>query len=159
MLLLMKHLKSRLIFANGFSKKTGFSKTNAKYYWSRSNHPWGRFAQVIQNPETSVEEEIKRGSETDILVVFKKENGERFALHIENKRTTGKFTPYQPESYVVRAEDWKNTEKFKNYSEYETVLIAPLEFYRNNFEASNIFDRFVSHEEISLLLPIFNPTM
>ena len=31
----------------------------------------------------------------------------------------------------------------RNYSEFETILIAPLEFYQRNFDASNIFDRFV----------------
>jgi len=56
----------------------------------------------------------------------------------------------------LRAEKWLNQEKFGNYSDFETILIAPMEFYRRNFDAANIFDRFVSYEEISILLPEFN---
>ena len=53
----------------------------------------------------------------------------------------------------MRAEVWKNNEKFGSYSDYETVLVAPIEFYSNNFEDSKKFDKFVSYEEVGQLLP------
>lgn len=49
-----------------------------------------------------------------------------------------------------------NKEKYGNYSDFETVLVAPIEFYENNFEASRCFDKYVSYEEIAILLPEFS---
>ncbi len=80
----------------------------------------------------------------------------KVALHIENKLTNGKYTQYQPEFYSKRAEAWKNNTKFGDYSDFETVLVAPLAFYKNNFEASQHFDKYVSYEEIAILLPEFS---
>ena len=56
----------------------------------------------------------------------------------------------------MRAEAWKNNEKFGNYADYETVLVSPLEFYAANFNAAQQFDKYVSYEEIGIFLPMFS---
>ncbi len=78
-------------------------------------------------------------------MVFETEGKSNIALHIENKLANGKFTQYQPELYGERGKLWLNTEKYGNYSDFETVLVAPIEFYANNLEASQCFDKFVSY--------------
>jgi len=147
--------KESALFSNWFLSKTRFSKISASYVWSRSDSPWGRFTFRITNNDTNVEAEITRDSETDVLVVFEDRKDNRVALHIENKLANGKFTKYQPEFYQQRAEAWLENEKFGRYSDYETVLVAPLEFYRNNFPESQHFNKYVSYEEIAILLPEF----
>lgn len=143
-------------FGRWFLSKTRFSKLNAKYIWSHSDNPWGRFTFDITNSETGINETITRDNETDVLVVFGDESGNKFAFHIENKLANGKFTEYQPEFYSKRAEAWKNNAKFGNYSDYETVLVSPLEFYTANFNAAQQFDKYISYEEIGILLPKFS---
>lgn len=142
-------------FAQWFLSKTKFSGETASYVWSRSDNPWGRFKIIVKNQDTGEDEEIIRDSETDILVVYETPSKKRFAFHIENKLGYGKFTEYQPETYSVRANAWLDNVKYGSYTDYETVLIAPIEFYKRNFEDAKQFDRFVSHEEISILLPAF----
>ena len=110
----------------------------------------------MENPETGELESITRDSETDVLVIYETIQGNRLALHIENKLANGKYTPYQPEFYPRRASAWLDNEKYGGYSDYETVLVAPIEFYSNNFSESQIFDRFIPYEEIGLLLPEFS---
>lgn len=148
-----KHSKE---FSKWFISKTRFSKLNTAYVWSRSDNPWGRFTFEVINQENGEKGNITRDSETDILVVFEDGSNNKVALHIENKLANGKFTQYQPEFYSKRAEAWKNNKKFGNYSDFETVLVAPLEFYASNFEASQHFDKFVSYEEVGILLPEFS---
>jgi hypothetical protein len=148
--------KNYEIFSNWFISKTRFSNTGATYKWSRSDHPWGRFSFDIEKPETGEVESITRDSETDVLVVFEDEMKNSIALHIENKLANGKYTPYQPEFYAKRAEAWLHNEKYGGYTDFETVLVAPIEFYSNNFEASMQFDKFISYEEVGLLLPEFS---
>lgn len=142
-------------FSKWFLSKTRFSNLNAHFKWSRSDHPWGRFTVDLKNEETGEIEQITRDSETDVLVVYETDKGNNVALHIENKLANGKYTQYQPEFYSKRAEIWRNEEKYGNYSDFETVLVAPIEFYANNFEASQYFDKFVSYEEVGILLPEF----
>ena len=143
-------------FSNWFISKTRFSNTGTTYKWSRSDHPWGRFSFDVENPETGEVESITRDSETDVLVVFEDEMKNCVGLHIENKLANGKYTPYQPEFYAKRAEAWLHNEKYGGYTDFETVLVAPIEFYSNNFEASMQFDKFISYEEVGLLLPEFS---
>ncbi len=143
-------------FSKWFLSKTRFSNLNAKYKWSRSDNPWGRFTFELENEETGKIEQITRDSETDVLVVFETRTGNNIALHIENKLANGTYTQYQPDFYQKRAEIWRNNKKYGNYSDFETVLVAPIEFYRNNFEASQHFDKFVSYEETGILLPEFS---
>ena len=144
------------VFSNWFASKTRFSNLGASYSWSRSDHPWGRFTFEVEHPETGELESITRDSETDVLVVYEGIKGNRIAFHIENKLANGKYTPYQPIFYAQRADAWLDNDKFGNYSDYETVLVAPIEFYSNNFAESQIFDKFISYEEIGLLLPEFS---
>jgi hypothetical protein len=148
--------KNSELFSKWFLSKTRFSKLNASYKWSRSDNPWGRFTFEVEDLSTGKKEKITRDSETDILVVFEDVNKNNIALHIENKLANGSFTQYQPEFYSKRAEVWCNNEKFGNYIDFETVLVAPIEFYTNNFEVSQHFDKFVSYEEVGILLPEFS---
>lgn len=148
--------KNSELFTKWFLSKTKFSNLCLSYKWSRSDHPWGRFTFEVEDPETRKKVEVNRDSETDILVVFENNSNKNVALHIENKLANGKYTQYQPEFYSKRAEAWRNKEKYGNYTDFETVLVAPIEFYADNFEASQNFDKFVSYEEVGILLPEFS---
>jgi hypothetical protein len=102
-----------------------------------------------------VETTIKE-SETDVLVVFETSNGERFALHIENKVESGKFTPHQAQLYSQRARHWIDNPKYGNYRDFETILIAPRTFYeRHEAVVNEYFNRFVAHEDIAAFIPLF----
>ena len=152
-----KAFKDSHEFTIWFLSKTKFAEISAQYYWSRSDNPWGRVPSEEPDPETGKLEKIIRESETDVLVVFEAEGNKRFALHIENKLGNGKFTLGQPRNYTVRAKHWAGNPKYGNYTEFETVLVAPKEFYERNIEEARIFDRFISHEEIASFIPIFLP--
>ena len=143
-------------FVTWFLGKTKFSDTHATYHWSRSNNPWGRVAVTIQDPKTGLKKKIVRDSETDILVVFESKDKERFALHIENKLANGSFTEYQPELYSQRARTWLRNEKYCSYTDYETILIAPQKFRDRWTKESQLFDQFISHEDISKYIPMFH---
>ncbi len=143
-------------FSKWFLSKTRFSDIDALYKWSRSDNPWGRFTFEITNSKDGTTESVTRDSETDILVVFEDKDQYRFALHIENKLANGHYTDYQPEFYTKRARAWLNNDKFGNYKDFETVLVAPIEFYEKNFQTSQHFDKFISYEEVGILLPEFS---
>ncbi|QYK13192.1 hypothetical protein K0I63_01325 [Shewanella rhizosphaerae] len=140
-------------FVEWFLSKTKFRGIDAKCVWSRSDHPWGRFTFEISDPNTGATEQITRDSETDVLVVLEGTTGKRFAFHIENKLAGGHFTLHQPDMYKMRANSWLNDDKFGDYDDFETVLISPLAFYKNNIEAAKPFDRYISYEEASIFLP------
>lgn len=94
-------------------------------------------------------------SETDIFLVFEDDRALRFALHIENKLASGKFTMNQPELYRVRGDHMLRTSRYLSYTSYATVLLAPIAF-RNRYPADSAkFDHFVSHEEIATFVPAF----
>ena len=151
-----KYFKNSPEFTNWFLSKTKFANKKASYFWSRSDHPWGRVPLTIQNPETGKTEEIIRESETDVLVVFETTKKERFALHIENKLSNGHFTIHQPELYSERAKLWLNNSKYKKYTDFETVLISPHSFYeRCKNKGAKEFNQFIPHEEISEFIPMF----
>jgi len=149
--------KNSPLFTKWFLSRTKFSEENATYYWSRSDNPWGVVPVTVQNPETGAEEIIKRESETDILVVFETDTKKRFALHIENKLANGHFTPFQPELYAKRAQLWLSNPKYREYTDFETVLIAPSVFYDRCIDGATEFDCFISHEDISEYIPLFRP--
>lgn len=149
--------KNSVAFTNWFLSKTKFADQNASYIWSRSDHPWCRMKILIQDIETGLEREEERDCETDILVVFETENKTRFALHIENKLADGHFTQYQPEMYAQRAALWQGQDKWQNYSDFETILIAPTVFFEKNKASAEVFDRFISYEEIAEFIPQFKP--
>nr|WP_316641847.1 hypothetical protein [uncultured Roseateles sp.] len=76
-------------------------------------------------------------------------------MHVENKTAGGTFTKYQPEGYPKRAEKWVGQEKYGNYTEWTTVLVAPTDF-RIRFERQALmFEAFISHEEIAAHIPSF----
>lgn len=127
----------------------------AIYLWSRSNHPWGRVSRTTQDPITGESVTIIKEGETDVLVVFTTTNGQRFALHIENKVSFGKFMPDQPELYAVRAHQWMGNPKYQSYTDFETVLVAPKMFYQRNESACRLFHRYIPHEDIAQFIPLF----
>lgn len=152
---LEKALKEDGAFTKWFLSNTKFGDEQLSSPWTRSNHPWGRVDMIISNAETGeAEKQIKEG-ETDILVVFDSPTHGRFALHIENKLAAGVFTKLQPELYAARAAAWVGNPKYRSYVDFETILVAPLVFYNRNLADAKKFDRYISHEEISLFLPIF----
>ena len=100
--------------------------------------------------------ELGEERETDIFLVFEiADSGKRFALHIENKKGNGKFLEGQPEGYEPRARYMMNEEKYLSYSEFETVLIAPSTFRGKYKDKCDLFDIFISYEEIATLIPEF----
>jgi len=140
-------------FLRWFISKTNYKGLNGSCVWSRSNHPWGRLTFNLKDPETDQYREMTRDSETDVLVVLEEDSGKRFAFHIENKLADGHFTLFQPDMYKQRAEAWLRNEKFGNYSEFETILLSPLAFYKRNREEAEKFDRYISYEEASIYIP------
>lgn len=136
-------------FQEWFLGKTRFANRPSKCILSRSDHPWTTVTIEVKNAATGKTESIRRQGETDILVVFEDDSGERFALHIENKIAGGKFTKHQPEGYPKRAEKWVGQEKYGNYTEWETILVAPVEFKERLSEQASRFGVYISHEEIA----------
>jgi len=131
-------------FVTWFLSRTKFANRAANLVHLRSNHPW------YQSETTGVQ------SETDILVVFEDAGGSnRFAIHIENKLSSGSFTENQPDLYRERAAEWVGREKYGNYDDFEVVLIAPRAFYERNGDQCRIFDRYVAHEDIAEFIPEF----
>jgi hypothetical protein len=94
------------------------------------------------------------GRETDIFVVFETADNERFALHIENKLQNSSFTPGQAKGYSARAKCWERQSRFLDYTQSQTVLLAPAPFFARNADAA-LFDVFISHEEIASRCPAF----
>ena len=142
-------------FAQWFLSKTKFFEEDAKYIWSRANHPWGKVNLEVLNTETGSIEVIEREGETDVLVVFETNQKRRVALHIENKLESGRFTHLQPELYAARADAWKGNPKYEAYEDWETVLVAPQSFYERHSKDAHKFGRFISHEEIATFIPEF----
>lgn len=139
-------------FARWLLARTKFADRDAKYFWSRANHPWGTidFRQTDTDGRVEI---IRKECETDVLVVFLASNGERLALHIENKLGSGKFTDLQPQMYRPRAEQWLGKDKYQNYTDFQTVLVAPNAFRERNANQVAMFDVFVSHEDIAAYIP------
>jgi hypothetical protein len=142
-------------FASWFVDQTKFAGMGATYLWSRSNHPWSRVAITVQDPPTSEPMTLVKEGETDVLVVFATPAGMRFALHIENKMAGGKFTPGQPDLYPTRARQWMGNPKYRSYTDFETVLVAPQAFLQRNEMAWKIFNRYIPHEDIARFVPLF----
>jgi hypothetical protein len=153
---LENEFKTNPVFCRWFLDHTKFSKQEANYYWSRADHPWGRFPYTANDPATGTLETVIREGETDVLVVFETSDRRHVALHIENKVGAGRFTALQAELYSQRAAHWLRNPNYGNYSEFETVLIAPRVFFeRNRALIDRYFDRYISHEDISAFIPLF----
>jgi hypothetical protein len=88
-----------------------------------------------------------RESETDILLIFRdRENGDQYAIHIEDKPPHGAWQPEQAMHYPIRAKHL--AEKF-NYVDFQTVLVAPQAFIDRNRLDAAIFSFCIPYEEIS----------
>jgi hypothetical protein len=145
-------LKGRPDFVGWLLGQTKFAGRGGTYHWSRSNHPWCRMK--IEAPEAPGGFRIVE-SETDVLAVFEAADGLRCALHFENKLANGSFTPGQPDLYPVRARYWMNKTRYKSYTDFETVLVAPIAFRERNAAEAGKFDRFIAHEEIAPWISVF----
>jgi hypothetical protein len=101
--------------------------------------------------------ELAKDGETDIFMVFEacEPQTARFALHIENKRDNYRFSEGQSTAYAPRARHMLGKDAFLNYADFTTILIAPLSF-RHRYRADcDLFDRFISYEDIGRFLPEF----
>ena len=145
-----KAFKNSPEFTQWFLSQTKFLKESAIYYWSRSIRPWEREQLIIQNPETTIGH-----NETGMLVVFKTERNERFAIYIANKLANGAVKKFQSEFYAQRAKLWMNDTKYCSYTDFETVLIAPTSCYEECLEDAEKFNCYISYEDISAYLPVF----
>jgi hypothetical protein len=142
-------------FCDWFLSRTKFSQGDAKYDWSRSDHPWGRIPFSLGDPATRIVEGA-RDCETDVLVVFATSKGQRFPLHIENKLAAGRFEAHQPELYTSRGRHWLRNPDYGNYEDFESVLVAPRVFYDRNREiVDKHFDHYIAHEDIAAFIPLF----
>ncbi len=142
-------------FLRWFLSQTGFADEVVQRVLIRSDSPWGKVEVRLWNAASQSYEVASREGETDLLIVLQSQRRGRFALHVENKRSSGRFTAQQPELYRARAAAWAGKAKYGDYEEWETVLVAPLSFYeRNQYEARK-FNRYISHEEIAAHIPEF----
>jgi hypothetical protein len=94
--------------------------------------------------------------ETDIFLVFEiVDSGKRFALLIGNKKGNGRFKPGQAEAYKPRGASRLNDRSYLNYSDFETVLIAPTSVRLREREKLNLFGRYIAFEDIAAFVPEF----
>ena len=100
---LEQQLLTSVPFMHWLLERTRFSGEAATVVLTRSNWPWSRVKLRVWNSKTESYDVITRDGETDLLVVFQSAQRGRFALHIENKLSSGSFTTYQPELYRARS--------------------------------------------------------
>lgn len=79
----------------------------------------------------------------------------RFALHIKNKPPHGKLTLEQAAGYRGRASFMAKKQRWLNYVDFETILIAPQSFILANAPSADQFDRTISYERIAPFVPTF----
>jgi len=117
-------------------------KVNPENWW---RHWWRKIPELDQERES------------DIFFVFEDEvDGGRFALHIENKQDA-KFLPGQAEDYESRARWMMRMPRYLNYSDFQTMLIAPQSYRERNQQAAGRFHCFISYEDIGRFIPEFAP--
>jgi hypothetical protein len=81
--------------------------------------------------------------------------GERFALHVENKRDNYRFNSGQAAAYAVRARGMLNRPEYLSHSGFQTILLAPSAFRARYRSEADLFDVFISYEEVGEFLPQF----
>ena len=154
-LLLAAKLENDAEFLQFLLTRTRFAERGAEFRSCRANHPWGAHPFPHKNFAMGTEPPVTRQSETDVLLTVTAKEGEVLAIHIENKIGAGKFTADQPEMYKHRAAHWIGNANYGAYSDFDTVLIAPVEFLERNAEQAVHFGARFSHEEIAELIPEF----
>jgi hypothetical protein len=152
---LYKALEARGHFLRWFLARTKFKGRSAILVDCRCDHPWGKHPYFKIDPTTGARVETKRESETDILLTLQAQDGEILGVHIENKLGAGKFTSDQPEMYAHRAKHWIGNPRYGGYTDFDTVLVAPLVFIERNKNQLKHFGRFLSHEDIAAHIPEF----
>lgn len=152
---LEKALREGPNFRAWFVNKTRFKVKNPEPVLLRSDNPWCRANIELPNPQTGELKIVARDGETDVLFVFKAEDGRILALHIENKLASGRFTPFQLQMYKARAEKWVGNQIYGTYDEWDTVLIAPMSFLKSHAAIAQEFGTILSHEEIAVHVPAF----
>lgn len=115
------------------------ARKNARHWWK---HWWSYM------PDGS-------SSETDVFAVFEHGEGNRFALHFENKPPHGILKMAQAAGYRRRAAFWANTARFLNYADFETILLAPASFIAAHKDCASQFDRCLAYEEVRDWVPAF----
>lgn len=97
--------------------------------------------------------------ETDLLAVFEATTGLRFALHIEVKSPGDKFGVQQARDYGRRAKCWSGTGRAPgtvlSHEEASTVLCSERGFAEKRRPEAELFDAFVSFEDIAARLRSF----
>ena len=134
--------KFRATHARLMAEEQAAARRTAKHWWK---HWWCKVP------------ELGRDSETDIFMVFEiAETRRRFAIHVENKTLGGSFTEQQPESYDFRARHMmKQHRSVFGYTDFDTLLIAPLGFKEKNDEACRAFGCYIAYEDIAPYVPEF----
>src|SRR5262245_50721912 len=126
-------------FCQWFLSKTRLGSAYPRLVFSRADHPWGKVKLLLPNPASGALEMVEREGETDVLLVFEGDDGKRAAFHVENKRSSGSFTPYQPEVCAARADHWVGNPSYGGYHVWETVLLAPRSFFERNLPDAQKF--------------------
>ncbi len=91
--------------------------------------------------------------ESDLIVVYRRENGERFALLIEDK-VDAPLQPEQAARYYLRAERDRSSGA---YMDFEVILCAPRHYIEHRSDLKD-FDRLVSLEEIAEIIRLGRDT-
>jgi len=97
---------------------------------------------------------LGRERETDIFLVFGNDR-QRFALHIENKNAA-KFLSGQAEDYEPRAKWMMNQNEYLNYSDFQTLLLAPRSVSIRYPRERACFDVHVPYEALAEFIPEFS---
>jgi hypothetical protein len=142
-------------FRQWFLSKTRLGNSYSRLVLSRANHPWCKVQVLLPNPTSGALEMIAREGETDVLLVFEGTGGKKAAFHVENKRSSGSFTDYQPEVCAARAAHWVGNQDYGGYDEWETVLLAPRSFYERNLANARKYQTFIPYEDVAAFLPPF----
>lgn len=143
-------------FRSWLLNELGVGTTFSRLPFCRSNHPWGKVRLILPNAITGALEPVDREGETDVLAVFENEAGERLGVHIENKRASGTFTPFQAEVLAARAERWIGDARYGAYHSWKTVLLAPSSFISANEMVARKFMHRLTHEQIANFVPLFS---
>ena len=154
-LALCKGLMESRSFLQWFLSHTKFADRGPSLISCRADSPWGSHPFPTMNAETGATSLQNRQSETDVLLVLRAKDGATLGVHVENKIGTGSFTADQPEMYWHRANHWLNNPHYGNYSEFDTVLVAPAAFLATHPEQAACFGCRVSHEELARYIPLF----